>query len=130
MSEPWECTEEWCDTLEQIRRGERRDDVIEEREDELRRKANMCNAFIMHEYQVGMCRAADYHDQWFRSNVAAFNVYYICRAGHADWPCRTVTLSSWWKKKHADPLATKQKWYCPHGEASYKTKWGGSWISW
>ena len=32
MSEAWKCTQEWCDTLEQIRRGELRDDVIEERE--------------------------------------------------------------------------------------------------
>ena len=56
--------------------------------------------------------------------MAAFNVYYICRAGHANWPCRTVTLSKWWKKKHEDPLATKQKWYCPKCQAGYKTKWG------
>ena len=27
--------------------------------------------------------------------------------------------------KHANPLATKQKWYCPKCQAGYKTKWGG-----
>ena len=38
--------------------------------------------------------------------------------------CRTVTRSAFWKKKHDDPLATKQKWYCPHCEAGYRTKFG------
>ena len=27
-------------------------------------------------------------------------------------------------KKHSDPLATKQKWYCPSCQAGYKTKFG------
>ena len=105
--------------------------MIEEREEELRKKANKWNAFNTHEDQIGMCRAAGYHDQWFKSLVAAFNVYYICRSGGAGWPCRTVTLSNWWKKKHADPLATKQKWYCPHCEAGYTKRSGGSsWSLW
>ena len=111
MNEAWKATKEWCETLERIRRGELRDDVIEETETKFREKANTWNAFHNKEDQVGMCKAADYHDQWFKTEVAAFNVYYICRAGHAEWPCRTVTLSNWWKKKHDDPLATKQKWY-------------------
>ena len=38
--------------------------------------------------------------------------------------CRTVTRSAYWKKKHEDPLAAKQKWYCPHCEAGYNTKFG------
>ena len=71
-----------------------------------------------------MIKAADYHDTWFRTKVAAFNVYYICRSGHAQWPCRAVTLSNWWKKKHENPLATGQKWYCPSCDAGYKTRWG------
>ena len=66
-------------------------------------KANKWRAFKVNEDQSGMIKAADYHDTWFRTKVAAFNVYYICRAGRADWPCRTVTLSKWWKMKHADP---------------------------
>ena len=102
-----------------------RDDVIEDRDIKFREKANKWNAFNTKEDPVGMCKAADYHDQWFRSKVAAFNVYYICRAGNALWPCRTVTLSNWWKKKHADPLATKQKWYCPHCEGELQDKMVG-----
>ena len=30
-----------------------------------RDKANKWNAFNTKEDQVGMCKAADYHDQWF-----------------------------------------------------------------
>ena len=33
MSDAWKSTEEWCETLEQIRRGGLRYDVIEEREE-------------------------------------------------------------------------------------------------
>ena len=82
-------TQEWCDTLERIRRGELRDDVIEDAEIKFREKANTWNAYHAQEDQVGMCKAADYHDQWFRTKVAAFNIYYICRAenlqdGHSE----------------------------------------------
>ena len=52
-------------------------------------KANKWRAFKDNEDQSGMIKAADCHDTWFRTKVAAFNAYYICRAGHADWPCRT-----------------------------------------
>ena len=109
MNEAGKETKEWCETLHHIRRGELRDDVIEDREIKFREKANKWRAFKTRDDQNGMCKAADYHDTWFRTEVAAFNVYCICRAGGAAWPCRTVTLSRWWKTKHLDPLATKQK---------------------
>ena len=125
MSEAWKASKEWCEVTEQIRRGEMRDDEVLEAEAKFREKANKWRAFNTTDDQTGMIKAADYHDTWFRTEVAAFNVYYICRAGHEEWPCRTVKLSNWWNTKHADPLATKQKWYCPACQAGYKTKWGG-----
>ena len=49
-----------------------------------------------HEDQRRMMAVADYHDQWFKSSIAAFNTYYICRAGGHD-VCRTVTKSAFWR---------------------------------
>ena len=35
-----------------------------------------------------------------------------------------MTLSSQWKRRHEDPLARKQRWYCPACDARYKTTSG------
>ena len=52
--------------------------------------------------------AADYADQWFRTAKAELNVYYVCRAG-GQWPCLTLTTNKDWYRKHADPMATRQR---------------------
>ena len=75
MDEAYTASEEWCRTLEHIKKGELRDDQIDKKEEEFRRKASKWRAFSNHMDQRGMIAAADYHDQWFRSSVAAFNVY-------------------------------------------------------
>ena len=35
--------------------------------------------------------------------------------------CTTVVISSRWNRRHEDPLADKQRWYCPVCSARYKT---------
>ena len=130
MEEAWKASKEWCEVLENIRKGELRDEeVLATDKKTFYEKAHKWRAFKDNEDRIGMCKAADYHDTWFITEVAAVNVNYICRAGGA-WPCRLVTLSSWWQEKHTDPLATKQKWYCPAFEARSQTKWGWRSCRW
>ena len=81
-------------------------------------------SFLNHDDPAAMRRAADYSDQWFKHSTGAFNVYYICKAGHADWPCNTLILSDKWDRLHADPEAAKQRWYCPICNTRYRTKFG------
>ena len=38
--------------------------------------------------------------------------------------CRTMTLSSAWLRRNADPLSNGQRWYCPVRERRYKTTMG------
>jgi hypothetical protein len=75
-------------------------------------------------------RAADYHDGWVEVKSATgrllggFSSFYICRAGGTASPCLTLILNKDWLRKHADPLATKQKWRCTCCGANYMTKFG------
>ena len=38
--------------------------------------------------------------------------------------CGTLTISAGWKRMIQDPLATKQRWYCPLCGAKYRVKFG------
>ena len=58
-------------------------------------------------------------------NAGKFAAYYICRWSAPGWePCNTLITSKDWYRKHENPLATGQKWYCPICETKYKTKYG------
>ena len=63
--------------------------------------------------------ACEYADEWI--NYAGFRLrsYYRC----AD-ACGAVIPSKVWTTKHADPLATKQAWYCNACNRRYKWSWG------
>ena len=74
--------------------------------------------------QRDMRRAADYRGERFASEASQFPCYYICRAGGSEWPCCAVTLSTEWDQLHADPLASKQRCYCPECNAKCKTTCG------
>ena len=71
-----------------------------------------------------MKNAADYSDQWFKEGNVQFNVYYVCKSGHLQWPCNTAIESMAWDRLHDDPQAVKQRWYCKMCTAKYKTKFG------
>lgn len=72
-----------------------------------------------------MKNAADYSDQWFKdARGVQFNVYYMCRAGPALWPCNTVIESQAWDRLHQSAYACKQRWYCGMCNAKYKTRYG------
>ena len=90
MNEAWKASKEWCEVTERVRRGELRDDEILEAEARFRDKANKWRAFNTTDDQTGMIKAADYHDTWFRTEVAAFNVYYICRSGGVNGPAERL----------------------------------------
>ena len=81
MKEAWKASEERCAVLEQIRNGELRDEEVLAAEATFYEKANKWRAFKDNEDQIGMIKAVDYHDTWFRTEVVAFHVYYICRSG-------------------------------------------------
>ena len=76
------------------------------------------------EQQAAYCRAADYANEWFGTLEQKLRVYYVCRAGAAEWPCDTLILSKQWHRIHEDPLAPKQRWYCEECHAKYKTRYG------
>ena len=80
-------------------------------------------AFASKADPIAMRLAADYSDQWFSHDSGAFNVFYVCMAGGLDWECCTLIESLKWDRLHADPAATKQRWYC-WCEAKYMTKFG------
>ena len=125
MDEACTASEEWCRTLEQIKKGELRDDQIDRKEQAFKHKSVKWRAFRTHMDQRGMVAAPDYHDQWFKSSIAALNSYYICRAGGHD-VCRTVTNRAYWGQKYPGMLATRQKLYCPGCEAgceNRKVRW-------
>ena len=76
-------------------------------------------------------RAADYTDEWWQEADSCFRAYYVCMAGRgADWHtgkptyCGTLTVSSHWTRMFEDPLADKQRWYCPECTAKYKASFG------
>ena len=53
MDEAWKSTAEWCTTLEHIKRGEMRDEEIEEYENQ-KQKANKLRIFEDSPYKPGM----------------------------------------------------------------------------
>jgi hypothetical protein len=81
--------------------------------------------------------AASYSDQWCElvdasgKCTGSVNSWYVCMAGTGPWdnaankvtPCFRITPSKEWGRKHADPLATKQKWYCSC-YSKYNCNWG------
>ena len=90
-------------------------------------KMNVWRAFADKPYQDAWHRAADYSDSFFRAEKSEFNVYYVCLrkwdAAGTD-RCNTATNSFAWDRLHADPLATKQRWYCPECGKRYTTTYG------
>ena len=48
-------------------------------------------------------------------------VFYVCNRKVGQQRCATMIASSTWKRRHADPLATKHRWYCTVCQARYKT---------
>jgi hypothetical protein len=81
-------------------------------------------AFSAHspEVQSRFLSAASYSDEWAcNKDGTHFRCWYICLAHNPR--CMTVLLSKSWQTKKADPLATKQTWYCECG-AAFKAKWG------
>ena len=55
--------------------------------------------------------------------AASLRIYYICMAG-ISFPCRTLIRSDCWNKRHDDPNAAGQRWYCPECGARYRSKFG------
>ena len=51
-------------------------------------------------------------------------VFYVCNRLVGQERCCTLIVSSQWTRKHDDPCATGQKWYCKICEAKYKTTSG------
>ena len=70
--------------------------------------------------------AADYTDEWSirLSDKTSMRVFYKCTGRIGNEFCRTVTVSSHWRRKFSDPLSAKQRWYCPVCECRYKTTMG------
>ena len=71
-----------------------------------------------------MLHAADYSDRWYKKCKQEFRVYYVCIAGHADYPCNTVVEAMAWDRFKEDLEATGQRWYVKMCHAKYKTKYG------
>ena len=74
--------------------------------------------------------AAQYSDLWCEikdrrgRRIGALMSYYVCLAGGSQYPCGTVMEASAWDRLHANPLQTKQRWYCNDCSAKYRTKYG------
>ena len=90
-------------------------------------KMNVWRAFADKPDQDAWHRAADYSDSFFRAEKSEFNVYYVCLrkwdAAGTD-RCNTATNSFVWDRLHDDPLASKQRWYCPVCGKRYTTTYG------
>jgi len=81
--------------------------------------------------------AASYSDQWTEikdqngRTTGGVMSWSICQANSGTWdyeknrttPCYRITASKDWDKRHSDPLATKQRWYCSCG-TRFKATWG------
>ena len=118
--------EEW---LERRRKGELVGELQEEGralEADLDEKRWKERAFEGHEDAVKLRNAADYTDEWFCDNEkgSSFRSFYVCMAGHLQWPCCTVIITSAWSRLKDDPAATGQRWYCNTCGARYATKYG------
>ena len=90
--------------------------------------------------QTKFCAAADYSDQWFADAMGGgrFRTFYSCKAKTGEYiqdftkpvgeewvrgPCGILTESDKWDRLQKDPLAKKQRWYCPC-HAKYNTRFG------
>ncbi len=76
--------------------------------------------------QWEMMKAADYTDGWFHieKHRVSFRVFYFCNGKNVPGGCATIQSSATWARKHQDPLAPKQVWYCRVCGCSYKTTMG------
>jgi len=74
------------------------------------------------ERAAAMAYAADYTDEWYRlpGNSGNFRTFYLCGRKWGEERCHTLTVSSLWNRLHQDPVASKQRWYCPVCQAKYK----------
>ena len=71
-----------------------------------------------------MDKAADYADEWFVHEDKAVRVFYVCNRLWGQDRCCTMIASSQWNRKHLDPCAIKQRWYCRVCQARYTTTSG------
>ena len=71
-----------------------------------------------------MDKAADYADEWFVHEDKAVRVFYVCNRLCGQDRCCTMIASSQWNRKHLDPCAIKQRWYCRVCQARYTTTSG------
>ena len=53
-----------------------------------------------------------------------FRCYYTCQSGGEGNECLTLILSKLWARRHADPLASQQRYKCTWCSAEYKS-WMG-----
>ena len=76
--------------------------------------------------------ATTFADEWTGCMGGWFRSYYICAHGckwnglkpvFHDGCCCTVTPSKTWDRKHEDPMAPKQAYYC-HVNHKYNASWG------
>ena len=73
--------------------------------------------------------ASTFADEWIavpnkQGGYNYFRSYYTCQSGGEGNECLTLILSKLWVRRHADPMATKQKYKCTWCNAKYKT-WMG-----
>jgi hypothetical protein len=94
-------------------------------------------AFADQPDQHDFIMASSYSDQWSElvdasgKCTGSVNSWYICKSGKGPWcyetnkvtPCYRITPSKEWGRKHEDPLATKQSWYCSCW-SKYNATWG------
>lgn len=77
-----------------------------------------------------LIRAADYTDEWITSGEGerkvAFRYDYICRANLPTQGGKCESATAWcaWLRRHEDPVAAQQRWYCKLCGARYSTTFG------
>ena len=86
-------------------------------------------AFAEKPGQERFITASTFADEWIsvpnkQGGRNYFRGYYVCQSGGEGNECLTLILSKLWKRRHADPLASKQRYKCTWCNAKYKT-WMG-----
>jgi len=110
--------------LRRVMSGEMTAEQWEKAEDELA-AALQYRAFEKHADPAGIRAAADYAGKWYNAGPVRFRAYYVCMAGGDDERgCCTMMVSTKWRRRHEDMVATGQRWYCRHCGAKCKTRWG------
>ena len=67
--------------------------------------------------QVDYITVCTYADEWIRYAGYQIRSYYVCT-------CKAVIPSKVWDRKHQDPRASKQAWYCVSCGRKYRASWG------